>query len=98
VELLYRGFSPGYTNEVAGPALLATLDKRGIHNNLAQEWLDHFLRAGWIEGRWLVGRGGNRLETVTLRDTDALLSWWLTGLRYQFLRVAISVGLGREVK
>jgi hypothetical protein len=69
--LVRRGGRDG-VREIGALGLLSSLANRGIPASLAEEWLDHFLRAGWIEGRWLVGRGGNRLETVTLRDSEAL--------------------------
>ena len=60
------------TEEVAAIGLLSSVARRGVPASLAEEWIDHFLRAGWVEGRWLVGRGGNRLDTVILRDAEAL--------------------------
>jgi hypothetical protein len=58
--------------EVSAPGLFSSLARRNVPGSLAEEWLDHYLRAGWIDGRWLVGRGGNRLDTVILRDCEAL--------------------------
>jgi Uncharacterized protein conserved in bacteria C-term(DUF2220) len=69
---LVRRGGPDGTREIGALGLFSSLARRGVPASLAEEHLDHFLRAGWIEGRWLVGRGGNRLETVTLRDPEAL--------------------------
>lgn len=69
--LLRRG-GGAEADEVSAPGLLSSLARRGVPGSLAEEWLDHYLRAGWIDGRWLVGRGGNRLDTVILRDCEAL--------------------------
>jgi hypothetical protein len=69
--LLRRG-GGAEAKEISAPGLLSSLARRGVPGSLAEEWLDHYLRAGWIEGRWLVGRGGNRLESVILRDCEPL--------------------------
>ncbi|HEX3529946.1 MAG TPA: DUF2399 domain-containing protein [Thermoanaerobaculia bacterium] len=69
--LVRRGGHEG-TREIGAIGLLGSLAHRGVPASLAEEWLDHFLAAGWIEGRWLVGRGGNRLDCVWLRDREAL--------------------------
>jgi hypothetical protein len=58
--------------EIGAIGLLSSLARRGVPASLAEEWLDHFLRAGWIGARWLVGRGNNRLDAVTLLDREAL--------------------------
>jgi hypothetical protein len=58
--------------EVPAPGLFGSLGRRGVPASLAEEWLDHFLHAGWLETRWLVGRGGNRLDLVILRNGEAL--------------------------
>jgi hypothetical protein len=73
--LLRRGVGAGggtETEEVAAIGLLSSVARRGVPASLAEEWIDHYLRAGLVEGRWLVGRGGNRLDTVILRDGEAL--------------------------
>jgi hypothetical protein len=56
----------------SAPGLLSAAARRGVPASVAEEWIEHFLRAGWIEARWLVGRGGNRLDAVILRDGTAL--------------------------
>lgn len=52
--------------------LLGDLDRKGLPASLIQEWLDRFLRAGWITLRWRLGRGGPVLAGVWIRDLEAL--------------------------
>jgi hypothetical protein len=70
--LLARRSGPEGTREVGAIGLLSSLAHRGIPASLAEEWIDRFVTAGWITGRWLVGRGGNRLESVFVRNREAL--------------------------
>jgi|GEM_PF-2328351 len=70
--LLARRSGTDGMREVGAIGLLTSLAHRGIPASLAEEWIDHFVSAGWITGRWLVGRGGNRLESVSVQNRDAL--------------------------
>ena len=71
MALLRRG-AGAEGREIRAQGLLSSLARRGVPASLAEEWLDRFLRAAWIEMRWIVGRGSNRIEAVILRDVQAL--------------------------
>lgn len=50
---------------------LSELARRGIPASLAEQWLDHFLRAGWITVVWAPGPP-SRLSAVTLLSPKLL--------------------------
>ena len=62
----------GDTPPVPARGLLGELDRRGLPASLAEEWIDRFLRAGWIEARWRLDGAAAALAAITVRDPDAL--------------------------
>jgi hypothetical protein len=57
---------------VPARGLLGELDRRGLPASLVEEWIDRFLRAGWVEARWRLEGGAAALAAITVRDSDAL--------------------------
>jgi uncharacterized protein DUF2399 len=68
-ELARRGEGAG--SPIAARGLLGALARRGIPASLAEEWLDRFLRAGWLAATWTEG-GARSLLAVELLDRAAL--------------------------
>ena len=52
-------------------ALLTAIARRGIPASLAEEWIESFLRSGWLTARWTLG-GSPRLTAIELRREEAL--------------------------
>lgn len=57
---------------IPAAGLLGGLAQRGMPASLAEEWLERFLRAGWVALRWRLGRGAPRLSAIVLLDRPAL--------------------------
>jgi hypothetical protein len=51
--------------------LFGDLARRGVAASLAEEWIDRFLRAGWLTARWRLGPP-LRLVLVVLRTPEAM--------------------------
>ena len=51
--------------------MLSELARRGIPASLAEEWIERFLRAGWLTAVWRLG-GSPRLASVSLWQPAAL--------------------------
>jgi hypothetical protein len=51
--------------------LLTDLARRGLPASLAEEWIERFLRAGWLTATWRLG-GAPRLAIVSLRQPAGL--------------------------
>jgi hypothetical protein len=62
----------GDTTSVPARGLLGELDRRGLPASLAEEWIDRFLRAGWIEARWRLDGGAAALAAIDILNPDAL--------------------------
>lgn len=52
--------------------MLADLARRGIPASLAEEWVERFLRAGWLTAVWRLGNGPPRLMSIYLGQPAAL--------------------------
>ena len=61
----------GAERPLTARGLFADLARRGIPASLAEEWIDVFLRAGWLTATWKLG-GSPRLVAVVPRQPQAL--------------------------
>jgi hypothetical protein len=67
--LIRQSGSPEHASSVRG--LFTDLARRGVPASLAEEWIERFLRAGWLTAGWKLG-GPPRLATVAVRQPQAL--------------------------
>ena len=67
--LARRGGGPEAALSAAG--VLGDLARRGLPASLAGEWIERFMRAGWLTEKWRLG-SPPRLVAVVLRDPQAL--------------------------
>jgi len=67
--LLRHGGTAGRAAPIRG--LFGELARRGVPASLAEEWIERFLRAGWLIAGWKLG-GQPRLVTVALQQPEAL--------------------------
>ena len=63
--------SEGEKRSLPARGLLGDLARRGIPASLAEEWIETFLRAGWLTALWQLGRSPGLLS-VTLCEPRAL--------------------------
>lgn len=62
--------APG--NEIRARGLIGALARRMIRPSLTQEWLEAFLRAGWLGLSWRVNGSQSELDMVVLFDPVAV--------------------------
>ncbi len=70
--LLRRSGGADQGEPIPTAGVLGRLGRQGIPASLAEEWLERFLRAGWIALRWRLGRRAPRLSGIVLLDRQAL--------------------------
>jgi hypothetical protein len=74
--------------------LLGEMARRGLPGSLAEEWIERFLRAGWLAATWRLGGGSPRLAAVEVLALEALREFVAPGAEEQ-RRLALAAARAR---